>query len=49
MEMAYVRPQHPGWNKFQEKGAAMLHRGLVKNISSTSLVKGLNQLYRSIV
>lgn len=49
MEMAYVRPQNPGWNKFQEKGAAMLHRGLVKNISSTSLVKGLNQLYRSIV
>jgi len=49
MEMAYVRPQHPGWNKFQEKGAAMLHSGLVKNISSTSLVKGLNQLYRSIV
>ena len=49
MEMAYVRPQHPGWNKFQEKGAAMLHRGLVKNISSTSLMKGLNQLYRSIV
>lgn len=49
MEMAYVRPQHPGWNQFQEKGAALLHSGLVKNISSTNLVKELNLLYRSLV
>ena len=49
MEMAYVRPQHPGWNQFQEKGAALLHNGLVKNISSTNLLKDLNLLYRSLV
>jgi multiple sugar transport system substrate-binding protein len=49
MEKAYVRPQHKGWNEFQEQGAELLHNSLVKNISSHKVVKDLNQLYQSIV
>lgn len=49
MEKVYVRPQHLGWNQFQEKGADLLHNGLVKDISSNILMKDLNELYQSIV
>ena len=49
MEKAYVRPQHLGWNQFQEQGAELLHNGLVKDDSSTNIMKDLNQLYQLIV
>lgn len=49
MEKAYVRPQHEGWNEFQEQGAELLHDGLVKNIPSHRMIKNLNQLYQSII
>ncbi|WP_282160996.1 ABC transporter substrate-binding protein [Ulvibacterium marinum] len=49
MEKAYVRPRHKGWNEFQEQGAELLHKGLVKNSSSSKVMKNLNQLYQSIV
>lgn len=49
MEKAYVRPQHRGWNRFQEQGADLLHNGLVKDIPSKIMIKDLNQLYRSIL
>lgn len=48
MQQAYVRPQHMGWNGFQEQGAELLHKGLLKNISSLKLMKELNHLYQSI-
>ena len=46
LQKAYVRPQHPGWNGFQEQGADLLHQGLVKNESSDTLIKQLNEVYR---
>jgi len=49
MNKAYVRPQHKGWNQFQEMGADLLHNGIVKDISSGQLVKDLNLLYKSNV
>ncbi|MGB5437164.1 MAG: hypothetical protein WBM98_14810, partial [Maribacter sp.] len=49
MEKAYVRPQHVGWNKFQELGADLLHKGLVRDIASDTLMGDLNQLYKSFV
>lgn len=49
MERAFVRPQHPGWNQFQEQGAALLHRGLIDQIPSGTLMKNLNQLYKSTI
>ena len=48
MEKAYVRPQHGGWNKFQEQGADLLHNGLVQDIPSETIMKKLNELYQSI-
>ncbi len=47
-EKAYVRPQHPGWNHFQEQGADLLHQGLLQNRESGSIMKDLNQLYQSL-
>ena len=49
LENAYVRPQHPGWNKFQEQGAYLLHDGTQKNIESDRIVNELNQLYQTIL
>lgn len=49
MNRAYVRPQHKGWNQFQEMGADLLHHGIVKNLPSDQLVKDLNLLYKSNV
>ena len=49
MEKAYVRPQHVGWNEFQELGADLLHKGLVRDIASDRLIGDLNQLYKSFV
>ena len=49
MQNAYVRPQHPMWNSFQEKGADLLHAGVLKNIDSVILMKELNELYQTIV
>ncbi|MBD0779869.1 extracellular solute-binding protein [Maribacter sp. ANRC-HE7] len=48
MEKAYVRPQHRGWNAFQEQGADLLHKGLLNNTPSDEIIKNLNQLYQSI-
>ncbi|RDY61134.1 extracellular solute-binding protein [Flagellimonas nanhaiensis] len=48
MQNAYVRPQHQGWNRFQEQGADLLHNGLLKNTASAQIVKELNQLYQSL-
>jgi multiple sugar transport system substrate-binding protein len=49
MEDAFVRPQHPGWNEFQEHGADILHLGFIKKNNSKKMIKELNQLYKSIV
>lgn len=49
MQNAYVRPQHAGWNEFQEKGADLIHAGIVKNTEGEVLIKDLNKLYKSIV
>lgn len=49
MENAYVRPQHPMWNSFQERGADLLHAGVLKNVDSVILMKELNELYQSVV
>lgn len=49
MENAYVRPQHPLWNSFQEQGADLLHEGVLENIASDKLMKDLNELYQTIV
>lgn len=49
MNNAYVRPQHPGWNTFQEKGADLIHEGLVKNTPSDKIIKNLNQLYQTVI
>ncbi len=49
MENAYVRPQHPMWNSFQEQGAHLLHEGVLKKVESVSLMKQLNELYQSVV
>ncbi|MBJ6367474.1 ABC transporter substrate-binding protein [Snuella sedimenti] len=47
MQKAYVRPQHPGWNQFQEQGAELLHKGIQLGTASEKLVKDLNELYRA--
>ncbi|RIV71531.1 extracellular solute-binding protein [Flagellimonas aequoris] len=49
MENVYVRPQHPGWNRFQEQGADLLHLGLISDVESSKIMKDLNQLYESTV
>ncbi|APY11573.1 hypothetical protein BWZ22_10120 [Seonamhaeicola sp. S2-3] len=48
IENAYIRPQHPGWNGFQEQGADIIHEGILKDISAETIIKQLNQLYKSI-
>jgi len=48
MQNAYVRPNHPGWNHFQELGAELIHQGVVDNTASRTIVDELNQLYRTI-
>ena len=48
IENAYVRPQHPGWNEFQEQGADLIHEGILKNTSADQIMTQLNQLYKSV-
>lgn len=48
IEKAYIRPQHPGWNQFQEKGADLIHEGVIKNRNSEKIMSELNSLYQSI-
>lgn len=48
MEDAYVRPQHPMWNSFQEQGADLLHEGVLKNMESDRLMKQFNELYKEV-
>jgi len=48
MQQAYVRPNHPGWNHFQEHGAELIHHGVVANVTSKKIMSDLNQLYQSI-
>lgn len=45
---AYVRPQHPGWIDFQEKGAELLHNGILHDIPSEKIMNDLNQFYQSV-
>lgn len=47
IEKAYIRPQHPGWNKFQEQGANLIHEGLLKCMGSKLIMSTLNELYQS--
>ncbi len=49
MEKAYVRPRHPKWNSFQEQGADLLHKGVLRDVESSILMKQLNELYQSVV
>lgn len=49
MKNAYVRPQHPGWNQFQEQGADLIHSCVVQNKGAEVLIKNLNELYKTIV
>jgi len=49
MRNAYVRPQHPGWNEFQEKGADLIHSCVVQNTGADTLMINLNEHYKSIV
>ncbi|MEC7619976.1 MAG: hypothetical protein VX714_04485 [Bacteroidota bacterium] len=48
IEKAYIRPQHPRWNEFQEQGANLIHDGLLKDMSSKVIMSTLNELYQSI-
>lgn len=48
IENAYIRPQHPGWNQFQEQGADLIHEGVLKNRNSEKIMKELNTLYQSM-
>lgn len=45
---AYIRPQHLGWNHFQEQGADVIHHGITKGTPSKEIIKQLNELYKSI-
>lgn len=49
MQEAYVRPQHIGWNQFQEQGSNILHDGLIHQTPSNLILKKLNELYQSII
>lgn len=49
LQNAFIRPQHPLWNNFQEQGSELLHSGLLKNYSSEKIMKELNELYRTII
>lgn len=49
LKNAYVRPQHPGWNQFQEQGADLIHSCVVQNTGAEALMKNLNELYNTIV
>jgi len=48
IEKAYVRPRHPGWNDFQDKGAQILHEGVLRNRSSDKIIQELNELYQCV-
>jgi len=45
---AYIRPQHRGWNHFQEQGADLIHEGIVKNTGSDIIMTQLNELYKTV-
>jgi len=49
MTTAYVRPNHPGWNHFQEQGAELIHQGVIADTASNIIINELNQLYKTIV
>lgn len=48
IENAYIRPQHPGWNEFQEQSANVIHGGILKNTSSEVIMIQLNDLYKTV-
>lgn len=48
IENAYIRPQHPGWNEFQEKGADLIHESIFKNTASEAIMKQINDLYKTV-
>lgn len=45
IEHAYVRPQAPGYNKFQEKAADLLHTVIINNSDHGTLISRLNTLF----
>lgn len=49
MKNAYIRPQYPGWNEFQEQGADLIHACVVQNTGADTLIKNLNEHYKTIV
>ena len=49
MQRVYVRPRHNLWNLFQEKGAEILHEGLVNMRPSEQIMKELNDRYKYLV
>ncbi|RED47455.1 ABC transporter substrate-binding protein [Seonamhaeicola aphaedonensis] len=48
IENAYIRPQHPGWNAFQEQGADIVHEGILKDTNSEVIMNRLNDCYKSV-
>lgn len=48
IENAYIRPQHPGWNAFQEQGADIIHDGILKDTNSEVIMNRLNDCYKSV-
>lgn len=48
IENAYIRPQHPGWNAFQEQGADIIHEGILKDKNSEIILNRLNDCYKSV-
>jgi multiple sugar transport system substrate-binding protein len=49
IENAYIRPQHPGWNVFQEHGADIIHKGILQNTGAEIIMNKLNELYKSVL
>ncbi len=45
IEHAFVRPKVPGFNKFQEKAAELIHDSVVNNLDADTAIRQLNNLY----
>lgn len=46
LERAFVRPRFPGYIRFQEEGALLIHRALRGELSDTAALDQLDALYR---
>lgn len=47
MDRAYLRPRWPGFNRFQEKAADLIHEAIQKNDNSSVTARELNHLLKS--